>query len=389
MRRHARSVQTPESCASARAWTAHRRNASTTRLAAACLSHGQGAWLPLQGEARTEPYVLSLDVETQLQREPRHFWGRCDADLRPNISMAVIRERPPRDAILHEWLPQGEGCLALFKHKNTLPDLSELACSFCEKHAGRNILFVGDSVHGEFFLAFAAILGIRRMQPNSGNLGCRRVAPRGSGPTEIDMSVELCSDGPRAVTARFIRNELLWLDTAANARARHADRRFGAPALMMCDWREAAEAADLLVLNRGYHAISSWNATREVHELKRTLRELSYLLGANRVLWKHVMYRGTHASHRGCFSRRDPEVEPFEELASLMRSRSNAQYNWRQIEAQGKLARALLSTVGVPYLDTYVATMFRPGGRMPGSCNHFCLPGPIDDWVRLLLAYWT
>ena len=33
--------------------------------------------------------------------------------------------------------------------------------------------------------------------------------------------------GDRAVSARFIRNELLWLDDEQNARRRHPDYRFG------------------------------------------------------------------------------------------------------------------------------------------------------------------
>ena len=24
-----------------------------------------------------------------------------------------------------------------------------------------------------------------------------------------------------------------------------------------------------------------------------------------------------------------------------------------------------------------------------GDCAHYCLPGPIDEWVRLLLALWA
>ena len=40
-------------------------------------------------------------------------------------------------------------------------------------------------------------------------------------------------------------------------------------------------------------------------------------------------------------------------------------------------------------------TAQRPGGHMParkaagGDCAHYCLPGPIDEWVRLLLALWS
>ena len=46
--------------------------------------------------------------------------------------------------------------------------------------------------------------------------------------------------------------------------------------------------------------------------------------------------------------------------------------------------------LGVPYINTFVATSLRPGGRLhPDDCNHFCLPGPVDEWTRLLLAFAT
>ena len=82
-------------------------------------------------------------------------------------------------------------------------------------------------------------------------------------------------------------------------------------------------------------------------------------------------------------------MQSWDDVAALIRSRSNAQYNWRRIEQRASQTRAMLEHLGVPYMDTFVASALRPGGRMPNSCNHFCLPGPIDDWVRLLIARWT
>ena len=94
--------------------------------------------------------------------------------------------------------------------------------------------------------------------------------------------MQLCSDGEDAVTARFIRNELLWLDDEQNARKRHKDIRFAAPALMLCDWRNAAATADLLVLNRGYHSLMDSYVERQLQELNRTLSDLSSLIRGGR-----------------------------------------------------------------------------------------------------------
>ena len=252
-------------------------------------------------------------------------------------------------------------------------------------------------MQGELFLAFASILGVvGRARVNPGNEGCRKVAPRGSGPTELDVSIELCG-GERPVTARFIRNELLSLDAEHNRRRRHPDYRFGAPALMLCDWHFAAASADLLVLNRGYHSLTDPHVDQQLAQLNETIAGLSNVMrssglrgGPQAHLRRRIVYRGTHGSLHNCERHPDPlSNESWSALSAKMGSRANAQYNWRGIEGREARTKQLLGSLGVPYLDTFVSTSYRPSGRMPGNCNHFCVPGPIDDWVRLLLAWWT
>ena len=355
-----------------------------------CLAHGHGHWRLLprtdQTNLQTEPYLLRPDLK--FGRESRHWWGVCDMDIVRNKS---VIGRPPRAAVLQQWVPQGNGCASLRKHQGSLPDVGVLSCAFCSRYAGRTVLFVGDSVQGELFLAFASILGVISAMANPGQEGCRRVAPRGSGPAELDVSIEACKEGPQGVTVRFIRNELLWLDPEINARARHPDRKFGAPALMLCDWFSAVAAADLVVMNRGYHSLTDPKIDMHMQQLNETVAGVASLMRTQPVpLQKRIVYRGTHGSMHGCFAEVDPIERPWNEVAARMASRSNAQYNWRSVEAREARAKALLSSLRIPYLDTFVSTSYRPGGRMPpGNCNHFCLPGPVDDWVRLLLAYWT
>ena len=324
---HARAAKTTAACASGTAWNHARRSPQQSDDAVNCLAHGQGSWKALPDNLlQTEPYLLSPSLK--FGRESRHWWGVCDDDLMRNTSTG----RPPRPAVLHQWRPEGNGCEALHKQQERLPDVGALACAFCARYVGRSILFVGDSVQGELFLAFASILGIVRAKPNSGQEGCRKVAPRGSGQDELDVSIETCGEAEQAVTVRFIRNEMLWLDNERNARTRHPDKGHGRgpPALMLCDWRWAAASADFLVLNRGYHSLTDPDAELHLQQLNETILELATLVRGSHSLRKRVVYRGTHGSLKNCAAQADPLTQPWNDIAAKMNSRANSQYNCGQ-----------------------------------------------------------
>jgi hypothetical protein len=376
---HNRASQTTAACTEGSVWGSSQRDGAQIEEAISCLAHGQGTWKQLRKDTeQTEPYILH--PELRLGREKRHWWGICDDDLaernksQPVTSDATIPlpVRPPRPALLFEWAPEGSGCAALRKRGDLLPDHGALACAFCARHAGRSVLFVGDSVQGELFLAFASILGVRRHHVNPGNEGCRRVAPKGSGRDELDVTLQVCGEGEREVTVRFIRNELLWLDDEQNARRRHPDFKFGAPALMLCDWVWAAATTDFLVLNRGYHSLLDSNIDEQLAQLNGTLLELGSRMRGSRArpLRHRVVYRGTHGSVHNCFALEDPLRRPWSAVSAKMSSRSNAQYNWRAIEGREARTKLLLHSHGLPYLDAFGSTSYRPGGRMPpGNCN--------------------
>ena len=395
---HNRAARTAAACSASTAWSRTRRDARSHELAATCLAHGQGFWRPLQG-LQTEAYLLRPDL--RLNRQARHWWGVCDAQRTSNATFGNASHDTlhgtddgtqlsdsallPRPELLQEWQPDGEGCDALRKQEARLPELGALACAFCERYAGHTILFVGDSVQGELFLAFVSILGVARIRVNSGNDACRRVAPRGSGPMELDVSVEVCDGAAATMTVRFIRNELLWLDAERNAKKRHPDVRFGAPALMLCDWDQAAAAADMVVLNRGYHSLLDNDVEKQMGELNATLLALSATMrrpARSLSTRKRVVYRGTHGSFRDCAQQPNQLGDPlnltWSLVAARMGSRRNSMYGWSRIEGRERQTKTLLAAMGVPYLDTFVSTSYRSsGGRMPNSCNHFCLPGPV------------
>ena len=64
-------------------------------------------------------------------------------------------------------------------------------------------------------------------------------------------------------------------------------------------------------------------------------------------------------------------------------------HHWNEIEGQNKLALELLrADRGMPaiqVLDAFELSRLRGDRHQPGDCLHYCLPGPPDDWNRMLL----
>lgn len=180
----------------------------------------------------------------------------------------------------------------------------------------------------------------------------------------------------------------------------------------MCDWAAEAADADLLVLNRGMHyapdeAMAS-QLLRTFEELRRGVlsrRRVGVSEGAGFTesstspppRWPplSVVYRGTHAPIPSCHVLDDPLPAPFQYDHAAAHDATMRAHHWADFGRQNGLAAELAARHNLTFLDVHYATSLRPGGHMPsrkaaaGDCAHYCLPGPIDEWVKLLLALWT
>jgi hypothetical protein len=238
---------------------------------------------------------------------------------------------------------------------------------------------------------------------------------------EFNLDTLACGAGPLAVRVRFIRNEALALSGKGTTAAKRAvfalmtartPRRTPveaappsppvlpptppAPPLprpyLMCEWAEAAAEADLMVLNRGMHFVPDGLITQQLHATFSTLHALRRAARTELVHVHEVVYRSTHASIPSCHLLEDPLPRPFPYLA---RDNVSAAYHWADFERQNQVAHSVAASHEVTFLHVHPATLTRPGGHMPprrgahGDCAHYCLPGPIDEWVRSLLALWT
>lgn len=171
-----------------------------------------------------------------------------------------------------------------------------------------------------------------------------------------------------------------------------------------CPWADQAGEARAIVVSFG-----AWAGASDSEHAERatsTLDRIAALRAAARrpPVSESVIFRGTHAAIPGCDALRDPTPADGHDLKRFITTLNNRtgegyqpEYGWEHFEAQNDLVRAAAAAHGAPYLDVYYATSLRPGGHRPAmgaggkgtDCMHYCLPGPIDDWARLLMAFWT
>ena len=323
----------------------------------ACIASGAGDWVA----SSLEPVKLSPTFLKNWQQSV-FFWGQC--------------EEAPRAL---RWEPRGEGCDGLAATARS----PTLAQDFCDAFSGASVLLVGDSVQGELFSTLAALLGADRGVQDEA-AARRRCLPgsRLMAHHAHEVRVEtLACDGRLGI--EFIRNEfLLWAgarDTLDAAAIRRQDNKY------LCDWADDASGADLLVLSRGLHEAPD---AAFAEQLAATLDGLSAARGAPNAPW--LVYRGSHAVVPNCHAYADPSPESLADriVATPGEPHSAA---WANISHQNRIAKDIADARGVTYMDVFAQTARRPGARPDwhaGECMHYCVPGPIDDWARLLLAYW-
>ncbi len=356
-----------------------------------CIAHGDGEWQP--NNRTSVPYQLSPNFMPKW--ESSSWWWGCEgACCRKGCATCLHKPGSIRPELKYDWRPTGPGCQAMPQ-----ASMEQLRAAWCEKFAGRKIVFVGDSIQGQFFSSFAHQVGYVSSAVNASSQCCKMMF--GGGSHECDLTAKLCSHGPQGVRVRYIRNAYLYLSPETNAAGRH----LGNP---NCDWIDEAQplrigGADRIVLSSGMHVRAGVETIGG--RLKDTLRQLAALMPSGDLrdgLASRLIYRSVHAPMYNCSTLRDP-MSP--DQADALQARIHApaaseahldRYNWSKFAIMEDIAKTALAPWSVPYLDVYRATSMRPGGynllRPRGSrhavidCGHYCLPGPLDEWTRLLLV---
>ncbi|KAJ1623780.1 hypothetical protein T492DRAFT_1052697 [Pavlovales sp. CCMP2436] len=297
--------------------------------------------------------------------------------------MSLINSRLPERTLA--WLPKGLGCDALRSPRageihghasGHLPPVSSLRRQFCERLAGARVLLIGDSVQGQFFTSLSHVIGFTSSVKETcvGKVSLpHRIVPR-------VMTVHACPDhaGVPQTRIRFVRSDFLRHDNSSQP--------WRTAWWSECEWGLAeVERSDVVIVSRGAHYVPD---RLFVPELDATLSAIARIpkrtpSGRQRL----VIFRGSHMPVPGC----DPSLVPLAvplTAAGLARSKRAAMYHWPYFAHQNELARCLARNYGIIFLDVYFMMSFRQDAALSKmDCVHSCLPGPVDEWTRLLLAF--
>ncbi|CAI5500015.1 unnamed protein product [Closterium sp. Naga37s-1] len=131
---------------------------------------------------------------------------------------------------------------------------------------------------------------------------------------------------------------------------------------------------DILVMNRGAHYAGDDVFVPELRETILALR--THFPDAL------IVYRNTPPGHANCTQYWEP--------ISKRQAPETLPYNWGDFVRQNEMAREIVEAAGAVYLDVDTMTALRADGhvgknrRYKVDCLHYCLPGPIDLWTKML-----
>jgi hypothetical protein len=217
----------------------------------------------------------------------------------------------------------------------------------CSLLANETVMFVGDSIQEQFYMTLLASTWKYNYLENCD-------------PSPI-KSIYCGGPGGFQFKSTFIRNDYLTLITSRNNDNENA-------------WIPLIKelGTTMIILNRGAHF-------RRDDELLASLRETLKYLHSNHPNVK-VLYRSTapgHMNYTGDFFDSPPlsryEIDIGQDL-----------HNYGDFYRQNNLTRRLLKSEfqDVIFFDVYGSTSLRADAH--ADALHYCLPGPIDNWVRYL-----
>jgi hypothetical protein len=246
---------------------------------------------------------------------------------------------------------------------------------------GRNIMIVGDSINNQFFLSFVSYMWPYNMPFNKNKdiipLSGAFLGASAEKDSNNAIGVTVPCDGVPGVpdfSIYFVRNYNLTTNTKVLLEYNQTkETRLNQPRA----WTGQLKCRNIsfVLMNRGAH----WKPDDDV------MRDVD---NAFTYMKRHhpnvkVFYRSTPYGHINCdyYKGMGP--------GSWHTAGHNIPYHWgefsRQNEKVFNLIKAKHPQVG--YLDFANSTSIRSDSHIGnGDCLHYCLPGPIDNWTKMLIA---
>jgi hypothetical protein len=299
------------------------------------------------------------------------------------------------------------------------------------KLTGRTLLFVGDSIHRQLFVAFACSLhatcpGCLRefnaswTKPSKDR---RSTAKRCHGQPQCDFTGACitwhanAANGSslykpkRTMQLKMRRGKEIvmctcdsskWVPARGVGWAKHREVQLTSPHVGKCmALFDHLRASDVIVYgSAGLHKIAWVNGQNQLlaharQEVDTVLHSLRDTFGPRR---PYLLWRELTAQHfpgpAGFFSRvRDGVLHrganpyrPYRPYANSSRCyESHSAATMRDGNGWNMHANALLAAAGVPILRAWLPSSMASGAHIGyGDCTHFCLPGVPDVWAMLL-----
>ena len=357
-----------------------------------CLQRPQcRADLYADGEWRYErnrmyPYFHSIPHYSHCDDEPSYaHWSLAPFDVVRNLNRLVNHSllnssaAYVRPAIKYRWTPHTND---LVYRDFPLGD----ARHFCTMLNQRPLLFIGDSLTHELALSTYQQLGAQLTPTKvlfahvSDPYLCHRT-----------LGLPKSAGRPMGPVIEFHRSDNLHAPSRVPVSTEGYDKidpLYGA--LNDDQWMDYLQEDTILVINRGAH----WQPDAVVRrELNDTLTYLfAHFSRLTVILWSSVSGHAHPDDHSGArpLTRQEFDAMSSDEVHHLPAGKP-PQWGWPRVYRQNAVARqVLLEAAAVsPHRHTQNAVFMNVNGtslRLDGHRDyiHYCLPGPPDDWSRML-----
>jgi len=307
-------------------------------------------------------YIDYLRSDGSVKRYNKYVKDTCDIDnLKDRMS-----------GLHYYWKPH-DMCVGKDKFFNTaktisitlLSSITWNRCHLCQLLNNHRILFYGDSLTGEFFHSTESAIinstmkfcGLRDRLFNSSHQSKKMSVPVDGSIHHITYQELVIQDSNNSMGVCGSNISITLLYDEYRLHKSFLDKY----------------QFDLLIYNRGAHYVSD---DILLYELNNTLSFLQHHYPDI-----SIIYRSTSPGHVNF-----QDLRYSRPLSSKHQYVSTSVHNWDQFEHQNELTRLFLNLYyrNIIYLDIYPSTMLRGDGHNTIDGLHYCIPGPIDQWVVFL-----